>query len=168
MYAKASPLRGSQIKDLLSDSGLRPSLARKFPPKTWSHVFASLSLAQLRASLTAHPASAEAATTWQPARARGRRWWAINDGGCTRRLAPREQKRQIGYSHRVGLANQRFAQLRSPAMPSIRLRAGSQVLTLFELAQLRPPLRGSPQSPPAPQIKKRDSLRPCPPFGDFR
>ena len=28
VYEKASPLRGSQIKDLLSDSGLRPSLAR--------------------------------------------------------------------------------------------------------------------------------------------
>ena len=36
VYAEASPLRGSQIKDLLSDSGLRPSLARKFPLKTCS------------------------------------------------------------------------------------------------------------------------------------
>ena len=55
----------------------------------------------------------------------------------------------LRYLHRVGLANQRFAQLRSPAMPSIRLRAGVAL--------------------PHPKKQKRYSfLRPCPPFREFR
>ncbi len=39
--------------------------------------------------------------------------WAQNDGGCTRRLRLWERHQQRGYPHRVGLANQRFAQLRA-------------------------------------------------------
>ena len=57
--------------------------------------------------------------------------WAQNDGGCTRRLAPREKKRQIGYFHRGPTRKAKPCLAEVVRFASSRLRAGSQIKDLL-------------------------------------